>query len=134
MAKSPKKSWSQRMHAKTVLRDRFGIRVKSSDLAIFAGMIRDGHREWVLFIDKQSNTRSVFRIWWEVHEVWLNAVYDRSRGQIATFLTDEQMEEKYGADWRDRAKPTGPKVEDGVLAPRSVVDAAWPPAHVEPVG
>ena len=90
------KARSQRKHAKQRAFERLQLDLTQRDIDRLAEQIRSGRADVARIILKQSNTRS----WWRVRyeERWIAVVYDRARGQIVTFLTDEMVEQ-----WKPKA-------------------------------
>ena len=94
--KSMNKKESQEIHALRRLQERFNIELKIYEYRSIVNSIKnlgnDKKKNYeVEFLGKQSNTRSLYKIYY--NDIELYAVYDKSRGSICTFLLGEYLSE-----------------------------------------
>ena len=82
----PTKRSNQKKHAMRRFKERFGIELTSSQ---YKGAIRKIQSGKAKFIERQSVSVTVFKI--IVCGIEVVAVYDKSRGRIVTFLTEDMI-------------------------------------------
>jgi len=87
MKREPKAK-TQRRHFKRRIKERFGLVVNGTDYRKIVAMIQDGS---ATFIEKQSNTRRLFRLVINKQAVYI--VYDKLRKTAVTALTEEMFYE-----------------------------------------
>jgi len=83
-----KDSRAQMYHSMRRFKERYGRKLEKNEYREMCLMIKGEQSE---FIFKQTCTRILHRLIFS--EVYVYVVYDKSRGEIATFLTEEMVEE-----------------------------------------
>ena len=91
-AKAKTKAQCQRQHAKNRAFQRFGAELNRNDLREVVDLIQTGK---AAHIERQSQRVSVFRVFVTKFNQDAYAVYDRSRNEVVTFLTDEMVKENF---------------------------------------
>ncbi len=91
------KHLGQRQHAKQRVEERYDIALKTKELKRLVRQIQGDDDTKARHMATQSGHRTVWRVWYE-GEQWFNVVYDKKRGSIATFLTDDMVKETFGDD------------------------------------
>jgi hypothetical protein len=86
------KKQCQEKHALQRLYERFGLTISIDEYRAIVNSIKnlgnDKKRKYdVLFLEKRSNTRTLYEI--DYNGIFLYVVYDKSRGTICTFLRRE---------------------------------------------
>ena len=79
------------------MRGRFGIDLKRYEYEELCGMI---HRNEGEYIAKYSNSRTIWKLLYGGKTIY--AIYDKSRNQIASFLTPRMVERSWG--YREETK------------------------------
>lgn len=97
-ATRPKKHLGQRQHAKQRVNERTGISLRTKELKHLIRNIQSGDESKARHMATQSNFRTLWRVLHVSLGVWFNVVYDKKRGSIATFLTDDMVKETFGDD------------------------------------
>jgi len=82
----PPKRKTQSEHAKRRFEERYNVKINSKQYLTICSLFRDGE-----ILAKQSNTRSFRKIIYNDMEIY--GIYDKTRKQIAKFLTKEMVEE-----------------------------------------
>lgn len=80
---------SQRIHAKRRIEQRFGIQINRHDIREIVNLIQTNRAK---FIEKQSNSRSLFSLVFKDNLLYV--IYDKTRKNICTFLTEEMIKER----------------------------------------
>ena len=86
------KAEGQRIHAKRRALERYGVEFNREDLDRIIQQIRSKTRSISYF--RITNRLSLHKVFYENIDVPLFVVYDKSRGTIATFLTQAMALDK----------------------------------------
>jgi hypothetical protein len=86
MVKRPSKNICERIHAKRRAYQRYGLSFNRKDYFNIINLIKTGKSKQIC---KQSNTRSIKKV--NYNNIDLYLVYDKLRGEIATFLDENQV-------------------------------------------
>ena len=82
---------TQADHAKRRVLERYGVEFTDREYKEICNVIKNGGGETLLV---QSRTRNIKYVFYKEKDFYV--VYDKTRNQIATFLTKEMIKETFG--------------------------------------